>query len=161
VNSILYLNKIPFDILHKLLKLLKDCGSQGNITKRKDTIEKYGYDPKFAYHVVRLLNEVEQIMVEHDLSVDRNREQLKSIRRGEWSIEQIEDYFNKKESELEGVYSKSTLQHSPDENKIKQVLINCLEMHFGDLSKVILKPTKVDDLVRDIQEVIDKYRVIK
>jgi len=161
VHSIPYLNKIPFDILHRLLKLLKDCGSQGNITKRKDIIEKYGYDPKFGYHVVRLLNEVEQIMVEHDLSVDRNREQLKSIRRGEWSIEQIEEYFNKKESELEGLYAKSTLQHSPDEKKIKQVLINCLEMHFGDLNKVISKPTKVDDLVRDLQEVIDRYRVIK
>lgn len=142
-------------------KLTKEISKEGNITKRKEGIEKYGLDCKYAYHLVRLLNEVEQILTEHDLDLERNREQLKSIRRGEWTVEQIEDYFNKKEKELETLYTKSDLRHSPDEGKIKQVLINCLEMYFGDLSKAISKPMKVDDLVNDIQEVLNRYRVTK
>ena len=32
--------------------------------KRKQTIEQFGYDVKFAYHVVRLINEVEQLLLE-------------------------------------------------------------------------------------------------
>ena len=50
--------------------------------KRSAQIEEFGYDLKFAYHCVRLMNEVEQIMVEGDLDLQRNREQLKSIQIG-------------------------------------------------------------------------------
>lgn len=74
-------------------------------SKRYAGIQKYGFDVKFAYHVVRLLNEVEQILIEHDLDLERNREQLKSIRRGEWTQEQIIEYFSEKEKTLEEVYS--------------------------------------------------------
>lgn len=41
---------------------------------RYEMIQKYGYDLKFAYHVVRLLNEIEQILIEYDLDLERNRE---------------------------------------------------------------------------------------
>lgn len=116
---------------------------------------------KFGYHVVRLLNEVEQILTEHNLSLDRNREQLKAIRRGEWKREQIEEYFDRKERELESVYSSSTLRHSPDESKIKQLLLNCLEMHFGSLDKCIVKQGQVEELVSEMQAAIDRYRVIR
>lgn len=139
-----------------LKAILKEFGNK-KITKRFPSVLKFGYDVKFGYNVVRLLNEVEQIMVEHDLDLERNREQLKSIRRGEWTFEQIQQYFDQKERDLETLYTTSDLQHSPDEDKIKQILINCLEMHFGDLGKAIEKPKKVDDLVRDIQKVLNRY----
>ena len=64
---------------------------------RQKIIEEFGYDVKFAYHVVRLLNEVEQILVEEDLDLARNKEQLKAIRRGEWSQQAVEDYFTNKD----------------------------------------------------------------
>jgi len=41
--------------------------------KRIETVDKYGYDVKFAYHVVRLLDEVEQILTTHDLDITRAR----------------------------------------------------------------------------------------
>lgn len=107
--------------------------------KRQESIDKYGYDVKFAYHIVRLLNEVEQILIEGDLDLYRNKEQLKSIRRGEWRLEQINDYFNKKESELETAYTESKLRHSPDETAIKQLLLDCLEHHYGSLEGAIAK----------------------
>lgn len=121
---------------------------------RADTIEKFGYDIKFAYHVVRLLDEIEQIMVEHDLDLERNREQLKSIRRGEWTLEQIERHFEAKERTLENTYAASTLPHSPDEAAIKAVLMNCLEMHFGSISDAVRREPSVDRLIRDIEDVL-------
>ena len=42
----------------------------------------HGIDTKFAYHVVRLILEVEQILVEGDIDLQRNHEQLKAVRRG-------------------------------------------------------------------------------
>ena len=126
--------------------------------KRAESIAKYGYDVKFAYHVVRLLAEVEQIMVEHDLDLQRNREQLKSIRRGEWTLEQIERYFEEKEKSLEEVYLKSTLPHSADEPKIKQLLLDCLEHHYGSLSAVVARDASAAQLVRDLDAVLARYR---
>jgi len=149
---------VPLDALRFIRKLLKECyGGEGHISSRVKTVEKYGFDVKFAYHIVRLLNEVEQILTEHDLDLERNREQLKSVRRGEWTLEEIEEYFKQKEKDLEHVYSNSTLRHSPDENAIKKVLLNALEMHFGNLNSVIRKPDQFQNLLNDLQNLVTQY----
>ena len=126
--------------------------------KRVEEVQKYGYDLKFAYHVVRLLGEIEQILLEGDLDLEKNREQLKSIRRGEWTKEQIKEYFSNKEKELESAYLKSTLPMYPDEDRIKALLLNCLEEHFGSLGNVITKPDDFKNLLNDIQFLVEKYR---
>lgn len=143
--------------LFTLQKLAKKIYQNGNITKRLDSIKKYRYDTKFAYNIVRLLNECEQILLEEDIDLERNREQLKSIRRGDWSIKQINDYFNIKEKNIENIYAKSSLRIKPDENFIKQLLLKCLEMHFGSIDNCI-KVNKINNLVNDIENVLAKYR---
>lgn len=127
--------------------------------KRAASIAEHGYDLKFAYHIVRLLNEVEQILVEGDLDLQRNREQLKDIRRGEWTIEQVESYFENKEKILETTYANSKIPHSPDELAIKKLLMNCLEEHYGDLSNAVKMDINVDSLARDIRSVLDRYQI--
>lgn len=130
-----------------------------NNEKRAASIAEHGYDLKFAYHIVRLLNEVEQILVEGDLDLQRNREQLKEIRRGEWTIDQVETYFETKERNLEATYAASALPHSPDEDRIKRLLLNCLEQHYGNLTAAVSLDVNVDAMVRDIRSVLDKYAV--
>jgi hypothetical protein len=49
------------------------------------TVRRVRPPPKFAYHTVRLLNEAERLLLQGDLDLQRNREQLESIRRGEWT----------------------------------------------------------------------------
>ena len=105
--------------------------------KRAECIEKFGYDTKFSYHIVRLLLECEQILTEHDLDLEKNSDILKSIRNGEWSLDKIIEWFGLKEKSLETAFSESKLQNRPDESKIKKLLLECLEMHYGDLSTVI------------------------
>jgi predicted nucleotidyltransferase len=121
---------------------------------RYEMVMKHGYDVKFAYHVVRLLDEVEQILTEGDIDLMRNREQLKSIRRGEWKMEDIESYFARKEKDLETVYTNSKLQHRPPEIKITQLLIDCLEEHFGDLSAAVSKVDSNTDILKQIKELV-------
>ena len=126
--------------------------------KRAAQIEEFGYDLKFAYHCVRLMNEVEQILIEHDLDLQRNREQLKSIRRGEWTLEQFEDYFTNKEHALETAYANSSLPHGPDEEKIKKLLLDCLEQHYGSLQSAVVRVPQLDSLVADLEEIVQKYK---
>ena len=127
--------------------------------KRKESTDKHGFDLKHAYHIVRLLNEIEQILTEHDLDLTRNREQLKAIRRGEWTMEQVEKYFESKERELETLYTSSKLRHSPDEEKIKGLLMNCLENHYGDLSQCVIAEDAATKALRDIGQIIERSRI--
>jgi predicted nucleotidyltransferase len=126
--------------------------------KRRELVEKYGYDVKFAYHVVRLLNEVEQLLTEGDLDLERNREQLKSIRRGEWSEHDVYAYFTSKEKELETAYTNSKLPHSPDEKRIKQLLLDVLEQHYGTLEGAVVVVDPAVKALREMEEVLARYR---
>jgi len=119
---------------------------------RKETVEKYGVDLKYAYHLVRLLNEIEQILTEGDLDLRRNAEQLRSIRRGDWTQERVLDYFSSKERELETLYTESKLPWGPDEAAIKQLLLNCLEAHYGSLS--IQLPGAERQALEQISEIV-------
>ncbi|MBI4854451.1 MAG: nucleotidyltransferase domain-containing protein [Acidobacteria bacterium] len=123
---------------------------------RVEIRETYGYDVKFAYHVVRLLNEVEQILIEGDIDLQRNREQLKSIRRGEWKEEEIREYFASKERDLEKLYVESKLPYSPDEAQIKKLLLECLEEHYGNLEDCVVNPDAAVSALRDIKAILEK-----
>lgn len=123
---------------------------------RYEMVQKYGFDVKFAYHVVRLLNEVEQILVTGDLDLRQNNEQLKAIRRGEWTMEQIKQHFVDKEKALEQVYLDSTLPKFPDEEKIKKILLEVLEEHFGSLDGLVQTQDHYKQILRDIQRLVAK-----
>lgn len=125
--------------------------------KRRAIVDKFGFDVKFAYHVIRLLCEMEQIMATGDLDLERDREHYKAIRRGDWSKEQVLDYFNKKERDLEELYLKSSLRHNPAEDAIKSLLLSCLEEHWGSLTKVGISIDKTSNILADLQKVIDRY----
>jgi hypothetical protein len=140
--------------LHKI-----DLKTFEHNSKRAQDVEEHGYSTKFAYHVVRLLNEVEQILTTGDLVLDQNREQLKSIRRGEWPLEKIQEFFENKEKILEDVYLNSKLPYSPDETKIKELLLNCLEEHYGSLDKVVVREDKYLHVLREMKEIIEKAGV--
>jgi predicted nucleotidyltransferase len=126
-------------------------------SKRHELVEKYGYDTKFAYHIVRLLDEVEQILTEGDLDLTRSREILKTIRRGEKSFEWIQDFFESQESYLEHVYQKSELPYKPDEAKIKNLLMECIEMHYGTIKEVMINA----DVIKLWDEIENNIKTIR
>jgi len=135
------------------LKKAKNKEPEG---KRKELVDKYGFDTKFCYNIVRLLDEIEQIMAEGDINLERNREQLKEIRRGEWSLERIEEWYATKEKDLESLYTRSKLQQLPDEEAIKELLMDCLEHHYGSLSEAVVSEGKLMRYMRRIKELCEK-----
>ena len=126
---------------------------------RKEIIERFGYDVKFGSHVLRLLGEIEQIMMEGDLDLQRNREQLKSVRRGEWTKESIIKYFEEKEKSLEELYLKSPLPHGPDEPAIKALLLSCLEEHYGNLDTCLKTVEPSVQALREIQAILNRVKI--
>lgn len=133
-------------------------GSNRSNPKRQASIDEFGFDVKFAYHVVRLLLEAEQIMATGDLVLDRDSEVYKAIRRGEWSLEQINKWAEEKERSLETLYAESKLPERPDEEAIKQVLVECMEMHYGSLEAAVVEQDKHGRLVRELQELVKRHQ---
>jgi len=124
--------------------------------KRKEIIEKYGYDVKYAYHLVRLLDEVEQILSYGDLDLQRAKEHMKAVRKGEVSEQDIREWFTIKENELEKLYQESKLPYSPDEGKIKQLLMDCLEEHYGNLEECVVNVDSAVTALKQIREIVEK-----
>lgn len=127
-------------------------------SKRAATVEQYGFDVKFGYHLVRLLYEVEQILTTGDLDLRRNSEELKSIRRGEWTAQQVQEFFAAKEKSLEAIYESSILPWGPREDEIKQLLLNCLEEHYGTLDGCIITDKTPILALREIADILDRHR---
>jgi predicted nucleotidyltransferase len=125
------------------------------VGKRRETVERYGFDVKFAYHVVRLLGEVEQILTTGTLDLQRNREQLKAIRRGEVPAAEIRRMFAEKERDLERLYHESPLPYGPREAEIRQLLLDCLEHHYGSLESAVVSGDRYERAVREIQAILD------
>lgn len=126
--------------------------------KRATAVEEHGYDVKFAYHVVRLLGEVEMILVEEDLDLQRDRERLKAIRRGEWSQERLRQWCAEKESQLERAWAESRLRAVPDEAALRRLLLDCLESHYGSLSGCVEDPDRAVTALRNIQAELERVR---
>jgi predicted nucleotidyltransferase len=126
--------------------------------KRAELVAEHGYDTKFAYHVVRLLGEVEQILVEGDIDLQRDNERLKAIRRGEWTEARLRQWAADKEADLERAYAASTLPARPDEDRLKELLLNCLEQHYGSLQGCMVEPDRAVVALRSIQAELDRVR---
>lgn len=137
---------------------LCDVGNKKAEGKRAPIIEKYGYDVKAAYNLVRLLDECEQILRDGDLDLQASRETLKSIRRGEWTEDQIREYFTAKLPGLETLYGKCKLPERPDEDYIRKLLMECLEHHYGNLNGVVGQPDFAIQSLRQIEEIVNKAR---
>lgn len=140
---------------HSQLGKMKSMNREG---KRLALFEKFGFDVKFAMHLVRLSYECEQILLNHDIDLRLNSEHLKAIRRGDVSEADIRLWFASKEKYLLELYQTSTLRHSPDEPAIKQLLIDCLEHHYGSLEKclVVDGEAKLRNAVSKIRCILDE-----
>lgn len=140
---------------HAQLKKMNDKEPEGS---RRAIIEKFGYDVKFAYHIVRLLDEAEQILLEGDLNLQRAREPMKAIRRGEWTAEEVRNWAMEKERALEVAYTNCQLPEHPATEPIRQLLLQCLEEHYGSIDDCVAQVGWAESALRDIDQLLNQHR---
>lgn len=102
-------------------------------SNRTDLIEKYGFDVKNAYHIIRLALQGKQILETGDMVLDANAELLKDIRAGKYDLQAIEHMFADAEADLERLYKTSSLRDKADTKSLQKILLECLEMKYGYL----------------------------
>lgn len=102
--------------------------------KRFELEEKFGYDAKHAYHLVRLMRMCKEILTTGKVIVKRpDREELLAIRNGAWSYDELMDFSLKQEEEINKLYTVSNiLPNSPNRKYLDKL---CVELVEKSLSK--------------------------
>ena len=149
---------VPIQDLNHYENLCSQFPQELEKSKRNELVRKYGYDTKFAYHVVRLMDEVEQLLTSGTMELGRNREELKAIRRGEWTLEDIKNRFTRDEETLNQLYKDSKLPHGPNTQAIKQLLMDVIEHHYGSISQALTVETDAASLISEMEQLIRKYK---
>lgn len=95
-------------------------------TRRKELVEQFGYDIKHAAHLVRLLRMAIEFMRDGVINVYRTNdaEELKAIKRGEWTLERVQMSAADMFADLDELKSKSRLPDKPDRKPVNDLLID-------------------------------------
>jgi len=105
-------------------------------SNRREYYEKCGYDCKMAYHCLRLIDLVDQLIKIGDLDLMRNREESKAMREGNWGTwEKFELYVGTRLSELEKYVNTNPVAvplREPNE-PLHELLMNCIEEYYGNV----------------------------
>jgi CHASE3 domain sensor protein len=88
--------------------------------------------------------------------VQRSSEQLKAIRRGEWSMERLEDHFAQKEKQLESIYLSCDLPAKPQMDAIRQLLLDCYEQYYGSMAQAVARQDGNARAINDIRQILNR-----
>lgn len=113
---------------------------QWQIERNKDRAAleaKHGYDTKHAAHLIRLMRMAKEILLTGQVNVwrgDLDAEELRAVRRGVMNCEELIQWAEQQEKELDQLYreKKYSIPHAPDKNKIDQLVIRLLEQRLGN-----------------------------
>ncbi len=104
--------------------------------KRFALEDKYGYDTKHAYHLVRLIRMCREILTTGKVIVKRpDAEELLAIRKGAWSYDQLIDFAEGEDAALQELYTSSkALPKTPDFKYLDNLCIKAVEKSLSKYS---------------------------
>ncbi len=118
---------IPGEHLERFRKLHRQHFSGYMGEKRKAMVRKYSYDVKNAAHLIRLLRMGSEFLRTGALQVFRtDAEELRAIKRGEWTLAQVKEEAERLFVQFEQARSASPLPAEPDRAAADALLI---ELH--------------------------------
>jgi len=96
---------------------------------RAEIEAKWGYDCKHAMHLIRLFKMCKEVLTTGQVNVRRpDAKELLEIRHGAWTYEQLVEFSDKQDAELDELVKTSTLPKQPDREKLDQL---CVELIMG------------------------------
>ena len=109
--------------IKKAKKMLAD--RLAKFGSRQELVSKYGYDTKFASHLIRLLKEGKELLVTSDLKFPlAYRGSLRAIRAGKFSMDDVLSFAGVIESEVESLYDVTGLPHYPNRELVEKFVID-------------------------------------
>lgn len=119
--------------MSELRKLKKNVYSGYMGSKRKELVDKFGYDTKNASHLIRILRQGVTFMQTGDLEVYRSdAEELKAIKRGEMPYAWVREVASDLDAALVVACAESPLPEQPDWDAINKLAV---QMHWLERNK--------------------------
>ncbi len=137
---------------------IRRCVERGKAEtpKRQEYLDKWGYDLKMAYHPLRLLDQLNQLLDEGTIDLMRNKEECKAMRKGEWG--DFKTFDRVMSERLEALEKKALTTNAiapkPRLGELKVLLMNCLEEWYG--SEGAMKKQTEYVSVQDLWDRLDK-----
>jgi predicted nucleotidyltransferase len=94
--------------------------------KRKELVDRFGYDTKNASHLIRLLRVGIEFLRDGFLRVDRgglDATELLDIKHGEWSLERVQEEAARLFRRAEDAHDRSTLPTAPDYDRVNALCV--------------------------------------
>jgi len=126
--------------LHSFLHFAEDqfarlSGQKGRGKKgqRPELELKFGYDTKAAMHTLRILHEAEELLLHGTLTLPGPyKNDLIRIRKGEWTLEQVENFVNEMKQRCVTAQAKSSLPEVIDRPAVSALIADCYLKHWQD-----------------------------
>lgn len=100
----------------------------GNKTNRKDLIRAKGYDYKFGSHLIRLLIEGKELLETGKLVFPlQNKKEIMDIKLGKWELQDVLNYAEQIENEINQLHISSNLPTKPRYDEIEKFVIEEME----------------------------------
>jgi predicted nucleotidyltransferase len=101
--------------------------------KRKALVEQFGYDCKHAAHTIRILRMGIEYCQTGQYNVwrgDRDADELRAIKRGDWSRDRVLSEADRLLVELDQAERASPLPTQPDSERVTSLIMDVLEDHL-------------------------------
>ena len=100
--------------------------------KRKELVDKFGFDLKNGAHLIRILRMGIEFLISGELNVQRyDAAQLIDIKQGKYSLEKIKEMAEDLFKKAEEAYLKSTLPNKPNCAKAEKMLIDIVSSRMN------------------------------
>jgi len=101
------------------------------VGNREELLLKYGFDTKFASHLIRLMLEGIELLETGEIKFPlRERQLILDVKLGKWTINKILDFSNDLEKKIEELGNISTLPDKPNVEELEKFTINTLEKYL-------------------------------
>jgi predicted nucleotidyltransferase len=105
---------------------------QNRNQKRLQLEMQFGYDTKHAAHLVRLARMGIELICTGELKIQRpDAQELCNIRNGAWSYQQLEQYADDIDHQMQEAIVNSVLPPRVQDDKARDMLVSILQQHYG------------------------------
>ncbi len=101
---------------------------------RPELVEKYGYDTKYACHIIRLALQGIELLSRGTLQLPmfhEHRDLCMDVRNGCFELKEVLDRANYLKGMLEGLLKETCLPEHPNERRVEQWLVEKYSNHWG------------------------------
>lgn len=113
---------------------LKRMRKMDRVGKRKELVDRFGYDTKHAAHLIRLLRMAVEALETGEVNIYRENDadMLLSIKRGEWLLERIEEDAELLFGACERARDESSIPEHVDREAVNRLCVDVVESVMGN-----------------------------